>query len=321
MSFMKMPSQVVKKVVRIQREFLWGGVKGGRKVSWISWKTVCQDKKAGGLGVRDVKIANVALLAKWRWKLLQHDPGLWKEVLVAKYGPLLLTNAVFNGIPGARIAPTWWKDICAVEDFVNSKKWFSEASVRRINNGASTSFWSHVWLGDLPLADKFPRLFSLSSQRDAVISDVAEVNGDRIEWSFMWRRRLFIWEEELVTLLKNSLCDVLLTTDVDRWWWKHDPDGDFSVNSTYTLLFKELNTVVEGSESLATVFHQLWSSPAPSKIIAFSWQLLHNRIPTRDNLVRYGIIRGDSSRACVLCTAALESSTHLFLHCDFASRI
>jgi hypothetical protein len=85
MSFLKMPSQVVKEVRRIQREFLWGGVKGGRKTNWISWKTVCREKKDGGLGVRDVRVVNISLLTKWRWKLLCEVPALWKQVLVAKY--------------------------------------------------------------------------------------------------------------------------------------------------------------------------------------------------------------------------------------------
>jgi hypothetical protein len=46
---MKMPAQVIKKVTRNQREFLWGGVKGGRKLSWIKWKVVFQEKENGGL--------------------------------------------------------------------------------------------------------------------------------------------------------------------------------------------------------------------------------------------------------------------------------
>jgi hypothetical protein len=37
LSFMKMPAEVLKKIIRIQREFLWGGLKGGRKISWVSW--------------------------------------------------------------------------------------------------------------------------------------------------------------------------------------------------------------------------------------------------------------------------------------------
>lgn len=39
---LKMPVQVCKKVVRIQREFLWGGVRGGKKINWVKWNSVCQ---------------------------------------------------------------------------------------------------------------------------------------------------------------------------------------------------------------------------------------------------------------------------------------
>jgi hypothetical protein len=54
LSLMRMPAQVIKKVTRIQREFLWGGVKGGKKLCWIKWRVVCQPKMLGGLGVRDI---------------------------------------------------------------------------------------------------------------------------------------------------------------------------------------------------------------------------------------------------------------------------
>lgn len=44
-----------------------------------------QCRSQGGLGVRDIKLANVSLLAKWRLSLLDVEPTLWKEVLVDKY--------------------------------------------------------------------------------------------------------------------------------------------------------------------------------------------------------------------------------------------
>jgi hypothetical protein len=85
-----MPVKVWRRIVRIQREFLWGGVGGGRKISWVRWNSVCQTKENGGLGVRDVRVLNVSLLAKWKWRLLDEKPGLWKDVLV-KYGPNVTT--------------------------------------------------------------------------------------------------------------------------------------------------------------------------------------------------------------------------------------
>jgi hypothetical protein len=321
MSFLKMPVQVYKRVIRIQRELLWGGVKGGRKVNWISWKTVCREKKDGGLGVRDIRIVNVSLLAKWRWRLLQSEPALWKEVIVVKYRAGVLTNVVFNGIPGARFASSWWKDICSLENYVDSKNWLSEAIVRKVNDGATTSFWSHVWHESVSTAVAFLRLFSLSVQKEATIADMVVVTDDQIGWGFMWRQRLFRWEEDLLGRLITSLAQVVLSMGADVWIWKPDVVGVFSVKSSYDLLCKEEFAEVEDAQNVNKVFSQIWKSPAPSKLIAFSWQLIHNRIPTRDILARCGIIRGDNSRVCVMCANSLESSRHLFLHCDFASRV
>ncbi|MCH82202.1 ribonuclease H protein [Trifolium medium] len=86
MPFLKLPIQMVKKVIRIQREFLWGGVNAEKKLCWLKWNVVCQEKSKDGLGVRDVRVMNLSLLAKWWWRLLQsnHMP-LWKQVLIGKY--------------------------------------------------------------------------------------------------------------------------------------------------------------------------------------------------------------------------------------------
>jgi hypothetical protein len=318
MSFLKMPVQVVKVVTRIQREFLWGGVKGGRKLSWISWKMVCREKKNGGLGVRDVKVVNMSLLSKWRWKLLQNDSALWKDVLVSRYGRRLLRHVNVNESPGTRLASSWWRDICAVDKFVESKNWLDESISRRVNDGASTSFWLHRWIGATSLGESFPRLFSLSTQKEGTVSDIAVGVGEGLVWNFLWRRSLFTWEIELVNRLRDILLPVRLSDGPDRWWWRVEPEGEFSVKSAYSYLVKEGSGLVEGVDK---VFELIWRSPAPSKFIAFSWQALHNRIPTRDNLALRGIIRGEASRNCVLCSDQLESASHLLLHCDFAFKI
>ena len=53
MSLFKMPSTVVDKIVRIQRNFLWGWGSEGRKIAWASWKKVCEAHEIGGLGIID----------------------------------------------------------------------------------------------------------------------------------------------------------------------------------------------------------------------------------------------------------------------------
>jgi hypothetical protein len=73
LSFFKLPVKVWKEIVRIQREFLWGGLSKRRKVCWVRWEDICRTKKEGGLGIRDICLVN------------QEYAG-WKEILKAKYG-------------------------------------------------------------------------------------------------------------------------------------------------------------------------------------------------------------------------------------------
>jgi hypothetical protein len=69
-SFYRGPNKVIKKLTSIQRDFLWGSSQTQKKVAWISWNSVCKTKIAGGLGVKNLDLFNIALLAKWKWRCL-----------------------------------------------------------------------------------------------------------------------------------------------------------------------------------------------------------------------------------------------------------
>jgi hypothetical protein len=43
---------VIKDLVSIQRNFLWGGGSAEKKICWVSWDRVCQPRKKGGLGIK-----------------------------------------------------------------------------------------------------------------------------------------------------------------------------------------------------------------------------------------------------------------------------
>jgi hypothetical protein len=74
----------------------------------------------------------------------------------------------------------------------------------------------------------------------------------------------------------------------------------------------------EGEKS---VFRQIWKSGAPSKVIAFVWKALHDRIPTRSNLNYRNCLPPDTGMDCVWCVEVVESTSHLFLHCDMARNV
>lgn len=69
------------------------------------------------------------------------------------------------------------------------------------------------------------------------------------------------------------------------------------------------------------MFSHIWKSPAPSKVVEFSWKLLHDWIPTKVNLWHKQVLPPDTSVSCVLCEGNAESVNHLFIHCKFAMEV
>jgi hypothetical protein len=59
-----------------------GGLSNRKRMCWVKWRDICRPKK-GGLGIR---VMNLSLLAKWRWKLLSEGDEMWRRVVVSKYG-------------------------------------------------------------------------------------------------------------------------------------------------------------------------------------------------------------------------------------------
>ncbi|GAU50162.1 hypothetical protein TSUD_263410 [Trifolium subterraneum] len=264
---------------------LLGGVRGGNKMRWVKWSVIYKAKEKGSLGVRDVRLVNLSLLTKWRWRLLQPERPLWKEVLVAKYGDHILHMVDWSEFRIPTSASRWWKDICVLDKVVEFKNWLVESVSRKVGNGSSILFWTSLWIGEVPLSVAFPRL------------------------------DLFHWEVDLVARLREILDPVVFSLEDDFWSWRPDSDGVFSISSSYNFLVEELRIVEELEDDKMWVFNHIWDSPSPSKVIAFSWQLLYDRIPTRCNLEARGLLGTDLPWECVGCVGSVKSSTHIFLHC------
>lgn len=77
---------IVKEIIRIQREFLWGGSEGQSKMCWLSWSKICRSKANGGLGVKHYEAFNLVLLSKWFWRILEGPKSIWIDLLRFRYG-------------------------------------------------------------------------------------------------------------------------------------------------------------------------------------------------------------------------------------------
>ncbi|KAL5731436.1 hypothetical protein ACHQM5_004164 [Ranunculus cassubicifolius] len=61
------------------RRFLWGTNDLQRKIHLIRWEELCTQFEWGGVGLRRVRDANIALLVKWLWRFSSCEDRLWRK--------------------------------------------------------------------------------------------------------------------------------------------------------------------------------------------------------------------------------------------------
>jgi hypothetical protein len=283
----------------------------------VKWEDICKPKNEGGLGVRDLRLVNISLLTKWRWKLLNGVNEIWKEVIVAKYG----RESMGTIRPGIGFAPTlasrWWVDICNLD---NEADWFVRAVEKKVGRGNNTNFWSETWVGDQPLRDRFPRLYGISTQKEGTIANMGSWVDLQWHWNLEWRRQFFVWEQPLFHQLLHMIEQFQPNQQEDVWKWRENMEDGFTVKSCYELLYKIFRAPAATDPFKDFVFSNIWRCAAPSKVCAFSWQLLLGRIATKDNLWRRGMLQEDQL-PCIFCNSVVETLAHLFLHCPFVSKV
>ncbi|GAU51648.1 hypothetical protein TSUD_414700 [Trifolium subterraneum] len=223
---------------------------------------------------------------KWVWRLLVEQDSLWSMVLKAKYGE-----------EGGRVR---------FEEGVGSVWW------RSLNRAL---FWKDPWLDDCSLARSFGRLFDLAENKLTTVHDMYEAGWGVGGEAWKWRRRLYAWEEDLVLECITRLSNVVLQVDArDAWVWKLHPSQSYSVKSTY-LFFTAQNVTYN-----ADYDRFIWLKPVPQKVNIFVWRLFLNRLPTKLNLHRRGVL-DEQQLSCATSCGKLEDLDHLFFQCDVYGRL
>lgn len=118
------------------RNFWWGHDKGERKVHWISWEKLTSPKLHGGLGFRDIRCFNQALLARQAWRLIAEPNSLCAQLLKAKYYPNgSLTDTAFP----SNTSPTW-------KGIEHGLELLKKGLIWRIGDGRTTKIWRNRWV-------------------------------------------------------------------------------------------------------------------------------------------------------------------------------
>lgn len=130
--------------------------------------------------------------------------------------------------------------------------------------------------------------------------------------------RLWAWEEELVEVCMTLLLTVSLQVDInDTWIWIPDLLTGYIVRGAYRILTDgtPLNPC-----GLLVSDDILWRKDVPIKVFIFVWRLFGNRLPTKANLFRRGIIHFEDQMCAGGC-GMQETNDHLYLNCGFFDQV
>jgi len=150
----------------------------------VKWDSLCKNKCSGGLGFKDIPSLNKALLAKLKLRLGYEEKGLWKDVIVSKYGSWRNLEQECSRENESR----WWRDLRNICGKSEEGRWFNESFRWKVGRGNKIIFWVDCWVGKMFLKDTFSRIYANSTHKELNLEEMGVWHGDEWEWK-LWRRR------------------------------------------------------------------------------------------------------------------------------------
>jgi ribonuclease HI len=169
-----------------------------------------------------------------------------------------------------------------------------------IGDGSNVRFWSDIWCGDQPLAETLnvPEMQTSSLKVRDVIHNHQWLLTPDLETNF--------------PNLKHYLEQIIIPLEykADFLAWNDSDSGNLSLKQAY--LFKD--------HPLPQLHWAkvLWCKDIPPSKSLVAWRLMHNKLPTDENLCLRGC---NLPSVCNLCFKKGESSFHLFFQCPYAISI
>jgi hypothetical protein len=298
MSSLLLPKTICKKIDSSLRGFWWGASPGKNHMCLKSWKSICQPKSYGGLGLRRTLDTNYALISKLGWSLAVDEDKAWVSLLKSKY---------LKGVPFMQIIPSqncsWlWKGI------LKSRSLLRKGLCTKIGNGQHTAIWESPWI---PSLDNFippaPTNIHPSIHRvaDLIIPD-----------TFQWDRGKISTLFDPITASKILNIHLSPTSQLDKLCWVPNSNGIHSVRSAY--LTDQNERFTTSGPLPKSDWNSLWKAKISPRHKILLWKLAWDILPTKATLAaRIPAI----DTTCHLCNAQVETALHIFTQCPITQSI
>ncbi|KAM2515187.1 hypothetical protein PS1_027750 [Malus domestica] len=263
-------------------------------------------KFAGGLGFRNFKSFNDALLAKQCWKLIMEPNFLWASVLKAK----CLPNCSFlDAQKGSRASWVWSSLLVGRDLLLKRAHW-------QIMDGQRVRVWVDRWLPSIPLGHPTPGGAVLVTMDTRVRSFICPVSRT---WDLN-SLQPFLPAEDLNAIRDTYIGD--LRSD-DRFIWPGTKNGQYSVKTGYHWVHARFNhpMSLHSCASIvipSRVWKLIWKLRIPAKIKHFMWKSFHSALPTMYELFKK---RSVPYPNCLIYHNQEESIEHLLLFCPWVEPV
>lgn len=137
MSCFLIPKDTCRKMKTVIANYWWGGSADNRHLHWQRWELLTRPKLAGGMGFRDLRMFNLAMLGKQGWRLIKKLDSLCAKVLKGWY----FHDSDFLSASRRKHASQTWRAILAGRDEV-----LKLGLLKRIGDGSSTNIWQDRWI-------------------------------------------------------------------------------------------------------------------------------------------------------------------------------
>ena len=228
MNVFKLPESLCLELNLMMGGFWWGQRGREKKMAWVSWKNLCKPKADGGMGFRDLKAFNLALLAKQGWRLHQNPNSLAHRVLKAKY----FSDSSFMEAQLGKKPSYIWRSIMAAKNIIKEdSRWV-------VGDGKSIELWDARWLPSIA-SGKVMTTRTGSGHGERVSSLISH---EREEWRTTLVQQTFL-PHEAEEILSIPLSSMNLA---DSLVWDKTPNGCFTVKSAYRTAVKCIVEAKEG---------------------------------------------------------------------------
>ena len=173
-----------------------------------------------------------------------------------------------------------------------------------VGDGSTTAFWLDSWLGQQPLCDRFPALYSHTTRPHAQLLAVLD-SGLTLS---LTPRLSSCATSELASLITDLQLVRLDPNVADSRRCKHSQKV-LTNKSFYANNYRLLQT-----DDLADM---VWKNAAPLKCRIFNWLVRRQRLPTNDRRFRHQL---GVSPNCAFCSI-VEDTDHLLVCCPRAREV